>query len=81
MKSDIMHLVSKMCVNSGTGKPFPISQISKAMAEAKVNVQPSKSAKKQALDVIKMLEKILPLERAKMRLRLPTGGEETVEAL
>ena len=51
------------------------------MAEAKVNVQASKSAKKQALDVIKMLEKILPLERAKMRLRLPTGGEETVEAL
>ena len=42
----------------------------KAMNEVNVKINPTQSAKKQALDFIKDLQKVIPIDRAKMRIKL-----------
>ena len=42
----------------------------KAMDEIHVQINPKNNAKKQALDFIKDLKKVIPIERAKMRIRI-----------
>ena len=52
--------------------------IEKAMTEVHYSVKTGKPAKSQALDVIKLLQanKTLPLERARMRIRLTLPAKE-----
>lgn len=68
---DIATIVTKKCVNSKNSRPYTVDSIVKAMKEViHFAVSETKSAKQQALEVIKQLEKVMPLERAKMRLVL-----------
>jgi len=67
---DIAQFVATKCVNSETKRPFPISMIESAMKEIHISVNSKKSAKQQALDVIRELKSVLPIERAQMRLRV-----------
>ena len=46
------------------------------MAETNCKINPNQAAKKQALDIIKDLKKVLPIERAKMRLKLSFENNE-----
>jgi ribosome maturation protein SDO1 len=52
--------------------------IQKALDEIGFSVRAEKSAKSQALEGIKKLveSRILPIQRARMRLRVSTGGKE-----
>jgi ribosome maturation protein SDO1 len=68
-------------VNTTDGKQFPVSIILKAMAEANVKVNPKHDAKKQALEFIKELKKVIPIDRARMRLRVAVESEAQVEKL
>ena len=52
------------------GKQFPVSIIMKAMTEVNCKINPTQSSKKQALDFIKDLQKVIPIERARMRLKV-----------
>lgn len=65
-----------MCINSTDQKQFPVSIILKAMAEVNCKINPTQSAKKQALELIKDLMKVIPIERAKMRLKISFKNEE-----
>jgi len=67
---DVATVVASKCVNRDTKRPFPVTIIENAMNEAHYVINPTRSAKQQALEVIKLLSATLPIERANMRLRI-----------
>jgi ribosome maturation protein SDO1 len=82
MKLKIANIVSTMCVNKENSVPFPVPIILKAMDDIKFNVKDSHAAKKQALQLIKELPKVLPLERAKMKIKFAcTTLEKSTEVI
>lgn len=73
---EIAQIVSDKCIEPSTERQYPISVIEKAMKELHYNVNPRKNAKKQALDVIKLIQEsgTLPIQKAKMKLRIIMPG-------
>ena len=69
------------CINPRTQRPVPAPLIEKAMREnLHYSVVPRRSAKQQALDVIRLLrEKGFPIERAPMRLRIVSSSSDLLE--
>ena len=67
---EIASTVAQMCVDPNSQKPYTVGIIEKAMKDVHYSVKPTKSAKIQALDVIKLLQSksIIPIERAQMRI-------------
>lgn len=79
MNREVATIVADKCVNPRTKTPYPVGVIEQAMAELHFSANLTKSAKQQALEVIKLLEKRqdkLPIARAQMRLLviLPLWG-------
>ncbi|KAJ3286236.1 Shwachman-Bodian-diamond syndrome protein [Rhizoclosmatium globosum] len=79
MSKEIATIVSQKCVNPQTKRPYPVSIIEKSMAELHFSISPNKSAKQQALELIKQLQEkqIIPIARAQMRLRIVLPGKES----
>lgn len=79
MWKDIANIVTDNCVNPQTKRPYTVTMIEKAMQDLHLSVNPKRSSKSQALEVIKQLQEkqILPIQRAQMRIRvtLPQGKE------
>lgn len=76
---DIATIVADKCVNPGNKRPYPVGVIERAMKEdIHYSVKPSKGSKQQALEVIRLLQQSMPIERARMRLRiqLPSRGAQ-----
>ncbi|XP_026494971.1 ribosome maturation protein SBDS [Vanessa tameamea] len=73
---DIATTVADKCVNPETKRPYPVSIIEKAMKDIHFSVNVNKSAKQQSLDVIPLIKKDIPLERAQMRVRILLSGKE-----
>jgi len=69
---DVATLVSEMCVNPESKRPYPVSMIEKAMKEAHIGVKVGKGSKQQALDTVGKLKDTLTIERAQMRLKIVT---------
>eukprot|EP00899_Mesostigma_viride_P010114 jgi/Mesvir1/19103/Mv12850-RA.1 len=67
---DVACIISEKCVNPTNNRPYPLSMIERCMRDIHVNLDLKKSAKKQALEVIPLLEKSFPIMRAKMKVRL-----------
>jgi ribosome maturation protein SDO1 len=69
---EIATSVSDMCVNPETKRPYTVTLIEQAMKDAHFSCNQNKSAKQQALEVIKLLQSsgTLPIERAQMKVRL-----------
>lgn len=69
---DIAQIVVEKCVNPETGRPLTVGMVEKAMRDIHYSVKPGKSAKQQALEVIKLLrdKPDFPIARAPMRLKL-----------
>ena len=85
MRKKIAAKVVKMAVNTENQKPFPESTILKAMDKLKFSVQTQGKkdmVKVQAQQVIKQCEdrKILPIERAKIRVRVECPSSEAKES-
>lgn len=75
---EIATIVAQKCVEPSSQKPYTVGMIEKAMKDAHYSVKPSKSAKIQALDVIKLLQskEIIPLQRAQMRVSVTMSSKE-----
>jgi ribosome maturation protein SDO1 len=74
---EIARIVAEKTVDTRTGLAFTPASIERAMHEAKWVVSPSRGAKQQALDLIKVLEKReMGLRRAPMRLKVSSTAEE-----
>lgn len=67
---DIATIVSQKCINPETNRHYPVKVIERAMRHHHFNVHSTWSAKKQALRCIAFLKEKIPLERAKMRVRI-----------
>eukprot|EP00299_Pterocystis_sp_00344_P005727 c17467_g1_i1.p1 GENE.c17467_g1_i1~~c17467_g1_i1.p1 ORF type:complete len:266 (-),score=59.28 c17467_g1_i1:26-823(-) len=82
---EIVTIVSEKCVNPQTKRPYAYATIEKAVKDAHYSVVPSRTAKQQALEVIRVLQQAnMQIERAKMRLNIqcPTSdGKRLKEKL
>lgn len=67
---DIATIVMQKTINPDTQRPYTISMIERLMHEIHFAVDPHNSSKKQALEVIRELQRQFPIKRAPMRLRL-----------
>lgn len=67
---DIVTIVCNLCINPDTQRPYPPGIIDRALKEMHFSVKPGKSAKKQALEIIRKLKKVIPIDRAQMRLEI-----------
>ncbi|KAJ4802295.1 Ribosome maturation protein SBDS [Rhynchospora pubera] len=67
---DIATIIMEKTINPETNRPYTITMIERLMHEIHFAVDPNTSSKKQALDLIKELQKHFPIKRAPMRLRL-----------
>ncbi|XP_060528807.1 ribosome maturation protein SBDS [Cylas formicarius] len=73
---DIATTVATKCLNPELKRPYPVTLIEKAMKDAHYSVKLNQSTKQQALSVIKLLKDSIPIERAKMRLKVNFNGKE-----
>ncbi|GEM10495.1 ribosome maturation protein SDO1 [Rhodotorula toruloides] len=78
LRREICTEVAARCVDPNTQRPHTVGMIEKAMNEVGYNVNGSKAAKAQALDLIKVLQakKTLPIARAQMRVRITMSSKE-----
>uniref|UniRef100_A0A182NHG5 Ribosome maturation protein SBDS n=1 Tax=Anopheles dirus TaxID=7168 RepID=A0A182NHG5_9DIPT len=76
MFKEIATTVVDKCVNPETKRPYPVSIIEKSMKDIHYSIKPHRNAKQQALDVIRLLRETIPLERAKMRLKVALPAKE-----
>ncbi|KAI9034344.1 ribosome maturation protein SBDS-like protein [Hyaloraphidium curvatum] len=69
---DIATTVADRCVNPETRRPYTVTMIESAMADLHFSVNPNRTAKQQALELIKALKeaKTLPIERAQMKVKV-----------
>ncbi|PIN13015.1 putative exosome subunit [Handroanthus impetiginosus] len=77
---DIATMVMQKTINPETQRPYTISMIERLMHEIHFAIDPSSSSKKQALEVIRELQKHFPIKRSPMRLRL-TVPEQNFSSL
>ncbi|KAK0575825.1 hypothetical protein LWI29_007815 [Acer saccharum] len=67
---DIATIVMQKTINAETQRPYTISMIERLMHEIHFAVDPNSNSKKQALEVIRELQKNFPIKRSPMRIRL-----------
>ncbi|XP_078447513.1 sequence-specific DNA binding transcription factor [Wolffia australiana] len=67
---DIATIIMEKTINPQTNRPYPISMIERFMHEIHFAVDPNQNSKKQALEVIREIQKHFPIRRCPMRLRL-----------
>lgn len=73
---EIANLITNMCVNPETQKPYSIAVIEKALHENHFSLKPNKSAKQQALEMIPKLRENMTIDRAKMRIRVSVDSKD-----
>ena len=76
---DIATIVAEKSVNPASNRPYTVKMILSGMKEIHFAVNPARNAKQQALEVIKRLKEVMPIERAKMHLRAVCPTVEDVE--
>lgn len=79
--AQISEWISKNCVQPKTNRPYTLSQIRHAMQQANFSVHPTKPLKRQYLDCVKMLQTVIPIERAKMELLLLVPNDDECKTL
>mmetsp|Transcript_55502 Transcript_55502/g.67967 ORF Transcript_55502/g.67967 Transcript_55502/m.67967 type:complete len:254 (-) Transcript_55502:1298-2059(-) len=67
---EIVTIIYDKCLNSETKKPFPMSVIEQSIKDLHFSINIKKSSKTQALALIKLLQKDMPIERAQMKLKI-----------
>jgi len=75
---DIATTVANKCLNPELKRPYPVTIIEKAMKDVHYSVKPNQPTKVQAMAVIKLFKESnsIPIERAKMRLKVNFKGKE-----
>lgn len=75
-KRQIIEIISRESMNPQTGAPHPPQRIEKAMEEAKVRVDPFKSAEEQIQDVLKAIRVLLPIKFEHVKMQIKVSGED-----
>ena len=77
---DAVNVLVDKCVNPETNRPYPPGMIERALREVHFQVDPTKSAKQQALAALPRLQKVFPIKRAAMRFRFTVPDKERAQA-
>jgi ribosome maturation protein SDO1 len=69
----IVAIIARNAMNPQTGAPHPAARIEAAMTEAKVHIDPFRSADLQVQEILQKLRPILPIrfDVARVRIRIP----------
>uniref|UniRef100_A0A0D6R5I9 U1-type domain-containing protein n=1 Tax=Araucaria cunninghamii TaxID=56994 RepID=A0A0D6R5I9_ARACU len=67
---DIATIIMEKTINPETDRPYTINMIERLMHEVHFAVDPHKSSKQQALELIRELQKHFPIKRSPMKLRI-----------
>jgi ribosome maturation protein SDO1 len=73
---DVATSVAERCVDTNTQRPMTVGMVERALKEIQFRVHPNQPAKKQALEAIKALQAVMPIERARMRIRVHLPGKD-----
>lgn len=71
-QNEFLNIISTKCINPRSKKRYPPSMIQKALSKLKFHLNPSKPAKTQALDAIRLLisSQVVPIARAQMKVKI-----------
>eukprot|EP00897_Mesotaenium_endlicherianum_P006064 jgi/Mesen1/5486/ME000276S04608 len=77
---DITSIVMEKTINPKTSRPYTMGMVERFIREAHFSIDPHKSSKQQALELIRDLQSRFPIARARMELRLsvPKGEKAYV---
>lgn len=81
LRKEIAHRIVEISVNATDLRAFPLSTILQAMTECKVRINARQEAKKQALEILKELQKAIPIKRAQMRVRIRLRSSPQIEQM
>lgn len=81
MFKEIATTVADKCVNKESKRPYPVSMIEKAMKDIHFSVKMNKNSKQQSLEVINLLKESLPIERARMRLKITLNSTKEAKQM
>ncbi|MDG6225326.1 MAG: ribosome assembly factor SBDS [Candidatus Thermoplasmatota archaeon] len=73
-RKQVVAILTRNCINPVTKNPHPPQRIEMAMEEAKVNVDPFKSAEGQVQDVLKLLRPLIPIRMEMTPIALKVDG-------
>ena len=73
---DIATIVADKCINPDSKRPYTVGVIERAMKDVHYSVKPSKGSKQQALEVIRLLQQSMPIDRARMRLKIQLPAKD-----
>jgi ribosome maturation protein SDO1 len=74
-RKQIISTIAREAMDPRTQAPIPPARIEKAMDEAKIHVDPFKSAKRQTDEVLKKIVLILPIKMAKVRVEVRVSAQ------
>ncbi len=75
-RKQIVEIISRESMNPQSGTPHPPQRIEKAMEEARVRIDPFKSAEEQVNDVLKAIRVILPIRFEHVKMEIDVPGTE-----
>ncbi|MDO8339539.1 MAG: ribosome assembly factor SBDS [Candidatus Burarchaeum sp.] len=74
-RKQIVAIIARECIDPRTGAPHPPARIEKAMEEARVHIDATKSAEAQLEEVMSSLRPLLPLKFEKLRIAVRIPAE------
>jgi len=74
-RKEVIALIVKNALNPQTNAPHPPQRIETAMEEAKINIDPIKSAEEQVPKIIEQLRKLIPISTEKLRIAVKIPSE------
>lgn len=74
-RKQIVDIISRESINPQTNAPHPPDRISRAMEDAKVHVDPFRSADDQVQEVLKAIRPLLPIRFEKSRIAVKLIGD------
>lgn len=72
---DVVQVLVDKCVHPETGRPYTSGVLDRALRSVHFAVDPTRSAKQQALDALPRLQREFPIVRARMRFRVAVRRE------
>ncbi|CAK4079364.1 unnamed protein product [Aphanomyces euteiches] len=73
---EIAGIVADRCVHPESNRPYSVSSIEKLMKDTQYALNPNRSVKQQASDVVQSLKARIPITRAKMKVQVSVGLQD-----
>jgi len=73
-RKQVVSILTRNCINPVTKTPHPPQRIELAMEEARINIDPFRSAESQVQDVLKLLRPIIPIRMEMTPIAIKVHG-------